>query len=112
MSQLYQNTKNRPALTVPVRSKPDLAETSSDASAEVQQSVEQETLWVAVSFPFLPLEALGETAQQQPMAVYAQQGQIHTIIVPNYPAQKSGIRSGMTLTAAPVSYTHLRAHET
>jgi len=102
VSQLYQNTKNRPALTVPVRGKPDLVEASSDASAEVQRSADQEPLWVAVSFPFLPLEALGETAQQQPMAVYAQRGQIRTIIVPNYPAQKSGIRSGMTLTAAQV----------
>ena len=88
VSQLYQNTKNRPALTVPVRGKPDLVEASSDTPAEVQRSAGQEPLWVAVSFPFLPLEALGETAQQQPMAVYAQQGQIRTIIIPNYPAQK------------------------
>ena len=64
MSQLYQNTKNQPALTVPVRGKPDLVEASSDTPAEVQRSAGQEPLWVAVSFPFLPLEALGETAQQ------------------------------------------------
>ena len=87
----------------------DCNRSPSDTLPKARRRVVQEPLWVAVSFPFLPLEALGKTTQQQPMAVYAQQGQTHTVITPNQPAQKSGVRSGMTLTAAQVLSPALQA---
>ncbi|HBP84038.1 MAG TPA: hypothetical protein DD661_03280, partial [Gammaproteobacteria bacterium] len=109
MAQLHQNTKHQTAPPVPVRGNSDCNRSPSDTLPKARRRVVQEPLWVAVSFPFLPLEALGKTTQQQPMAVYAQQGQTHTVITPNQPAQKSGVRSGMTLTAAQVLSPALQA---
>ncbi|RPF99088.1 MAG: DNA polymerase Y family protein [Proteobacteria bacterium TMED51] len=109
VAQLHQNTKHQTAPPVPVRGNSDCNRSPSDTLPKARRRVVQEPLWVAVSFPFLPLEALGKTTQQQPMAVYAQQGQTHTVITPNQPAQKSGVRSGMTLTAAQVLSPALQA---
>jgi len=111
VAQLRQNTKHRTAPPVSVCGNSDCNRSPSDTLPKARRRVVQEPLWVAVSFPFLPLEALGKTAQQQqqPMAVYAQQGQTHTVITPNQLAQKSGIRSGMTLTAAQVLSPALQA---
>ena len=102
VGQLHQHAKHRAALPVPVCDNPDFTRSPSDTLPKARHPVVQQPLWVAVSFPFLPLEALGKTTQQQPTAVYAQRGQIHIIITSNPLAQKSGIRSGMTLTAAQV----------
>ncbi|MAK33603.1 MAG: hypothetical protein CL386_06425 [Acidiferrobacter sp.] len=102
VGQLHQHAKYRTALPVPVCDNPDFTRSPSGTLPKARHPVVQQPLWVAVSFPFLPLEALGKTTQQQPTAVYAQRGQIHIIITSNPLAQKSGIRSGMTLTAAQV----------
>ena len=109
VAQLHRHAKHLAALPVSVHGNPDVIRSPSDTLSKARHRIAQEPLWVAVSFPFLPLEALGKTAQQQPMAVYAQRGQTHTVITPNQLAQKSGIRSGMTLTAAQVLSPALQA---
>ena len=109
VAQLHQNTKHRAAPPVPMHDNPDLNRSPSDTLPKARHRAVQEPLWVAVSFPFLSLEALGKTTQQQPTAVYAQRGQTHTVITPNPLAQKRGIRSGMTLTAAQVLNPALQA---
>ena len=109
VAQLHQRAKHLAALPVSVHGNPDVIRSPSDTLPKARHRIAQEPLWVAVSFPFLPMEALGKTTQQQPMAVYTQRGQTHTVITPNQLAQKSGIRSGMTLTAAQVLSPALQA---
>ena len=82
------------------RSKPYLAKVPPATLPDALPSTVRGHLWLAISFPFLPLEALGQTGQQQPMAVYARQGQMRKIVTLNHSAQRNGIQVGMTLAAA------------
>ena len=82
------------------RSKPYLAKVPPATLPDALPSTVRGHLWLAISFPFLPLEALGQTGQQQPMAVYARQGQMRKVVTLNHSAQRNGIQVGMTLAAA------------
>ncbi|MDP6399260.1 MAG: DNA polymerase Y family protein [Arenicellales bacterium] len=87
-------------MIAPGRGKPDLAKVPPTAPPDTLLPAVPDHLWLAVSFPFLPLDALGQAKRKQPMAVYTQQGQVHKVVTPNPAATKSGIQAGMTLTAA------------
>ena len=100
MIRTYQNLKSRSTLIALGRSKSDLAKVPAAILPDAVPSTVRDHLWLAISFPFLPLEALGQPKQQQPMAVYTQQGQMRKVVTLNHSAQRNGIQVGMTLTAA------------
>lgn len=99
MIRTHQSLKSRSALTAVRRGSPDLAKVPPTTLVDTLPPAALDHLWLAVSFPFLPLEALGQV-RQQPMVVVVQQGQMQKVITPNYSAQRSGIQAGMTLIAA------------
>jgi len=100
MVRAHQNPGSCPASAPPDRRKPKLEKVPPAVLPDALQPTLLDHLWLAVSFPFLPLEALGQVKRKQPMAVYTQQGQVHKVVTPNHSAQRSGIQVGMTLTAA------------
>jgi len=108
MIRAHQNLKSGSVLIAARHGSPDLTKVPPTALADALPPAALDHLWLAVSFPFLPLEALGQTGQQ-PMAVVVQQGQMRKVITPNYSAQRSGIQAGMTLTAAQALNPALQA---
>ena len=109
MVRAHQNPGSCPASTPPDRRKPNLEKVPSAAPPDALQPTLLDHLWLAISFPFLPLEALGQVKRKQPMAVYTQQGQVHKVVTPNPAATKSGIQAGMTLTEAQILNPTLHA---
>src|SRR5688500_11184977 len=66
-------------------------------------------LWLALHFPSLPLDLLGEAAQHgPPLAVVEQVGNRRIVVGANAAATQAGVRTGMTLAAASVLDAALR----
>ena len=65
-------------------------------------------LWLALEFPHLGLDALGDTESTVPLAICEQDGSRRRIVDCNAAAQACGVRAGMALGAAQALSAGLR----
>ena len=92
--------KNPAEHVSPVDQRLVLAETGSPLRIDPGTVTHTDHLWLAVYLPFLSVESLGCSHGSQPFAVYEQNQHGQQVFCANRPAQKSGVRTGISVSAA------------